>query len=325
MATGVDSWSQTASSNASADSSVNWAEGMSPASVNDSSRAGMASVAKWRDDNNGSLLTGGSSTAYTVTTNQGFASYSALNGRSLTIRFNATSGAAPTLAVDGLAAKVIRIDATTAPSTGAIRANSIHRLTYDNALQIWIVHSGHSLVEPGRISPHAASSAPNGWLLCDGSAVSRTTYADLFAIISTTYGTGNGSTTFNVPDLRGRVAVGKDNMGGTAASRVTSAICGIAGNTLGASGGDQRMQEHNHDVDENGGHSHDLRAANTAGSATTLVDRYISNWGNVWTQFPDSNMGATTTEETGIEIENEGDGSSQNVQPSLILNYIIKT
>jgi microcystin-dependent protein len=54
---------------------------------------------------------------------------------------------------------------------------------------------------------------PSGWLLCDGSAVSRTTYAALFAAIGTTYGAGNGSTTFNVPDLRGRTPVGADPTG----------------------------------------------------------------------------------------------------------------
>jgi microcystin-dependent protein len=54
----------------------------------------------------------------------------------------------------------------------------------------------------------AGSTAPTGWLLCNGAAVSRTTYSDLFAVISTTYGTGNGSTTFNVPDLQRRFPLG---------------------------------------------------------------------------------------------------------------------
>lgn len=60
----------------------------------------------------------------------------------------------------------------------------------------------------GIIFPYAGSSAPDGFLLCDGSAVSRATYADLFALIGTTYGAGDGSTTFNVPDLRGSVIIG---------------------------------------------------------------------------------------------------------------------
>ena len=64
------------------------------------------------------------------------------------------------------------------------------------------------IVPPGMLAPYAGKTAPEGWLLCDGSAVSRTAYADLFAVIGTTYGAGNGSTTFTLPDLRGRVAAG---------------------------------------------------------------------------------------------------------------------
>jgi hypothetical protein len=74
MATGLVSWSQTAANNATADTNVNWAEGQAPSSVNDSGRGMMASLAKWRDDNAGSLVTAGTSTAYTLTTNQVFAS-----------------------------------------------------------------------------------------------------------------------------------------------------------------------------------------------------------------------------------------------------------
>lgn len=62
--------------------------------------------------------------------------------------------------------------------------------------------------EVGEIKPFAGSTIPTGWLLCDGSAVSRTTYSELFTVIGTTYGTGDGSTTFNLPDLRDRFMVG---------------------------------------------------------------------------------------------------------------------
>jgi microcystin-dependent protein len=83
----------------------------------------------------------------------------------------------------------------------------------------------------GMISPYAGSTAPTDWQLCYGQAISRTTYSSLFAIISTTYGVGDGSTTFNVPDLRGRTIAGIDNMGGTDAGRLSTA------NTLGTSTG----------------------------------------------------------------------------------------
>ncbi len=66
------------------------------------------------------------------------------------------------------------------------------------------------LVAPGSAEIYFGAIAPDGWLLCDGASISRTTYAELFAVLGTTYGTGNGTTTFNVPDMRGRVPVGCD-------------------------------------------------------------------------------------------------------------------
>ena len=83
----------------------------------------------------------------------------------------------------------------------------------------------------GEIDDFAGSAAPAGCLLCDGTAVSRSTYWKLFSVIGTVFGAGDGTTTFNVPDLRGRVGVGADNMGGTDAGRLSSA------NTLNTSGG----------------------------------------------------------------------------------------
>ena len=102
-----------------------------------------------------------------------------------------------------------------------------------------------SFMPIGGVIPFAGTSAPTGWLLCDGSEVSRSTYANLFAVVSTVYGVGNGTTTFNTPDLRGRAIFGKDNMGGSTASRVT-ATSGVTGTTLGAVGGDERQQGHTH-------------------------------------------------------------------------------
>lgn len=83
----------------------------------------------------------------------------------------------------------------------------------------------------GVISAYAGSSAPSGWLMCDGSAVSRTTYATLFAIISTTYGVGDGSTTFNLPFLNGRSIIGA----GTAATKIAT-FASRASNVITATG-----------------------------------------------------------------------------------------
>jgi len=89
----------------------------------------------------------------------------------------------------------------------------------------------------GFIDAFAGGTPPPGWLFCDGTAISRGTYAALFAIIGTTFGAGDGSTTFNLPDLRGRVIAGRDDMGGAAANRLTNGVAGFVGTTLGASGG----------------------------------------------------------------------------------------
>jgi len=81
-------------------------------------------------------------------------------------------------------------------------------LTTVASVPTWQAASASTL-PAGMLVPYGGSTAPSGWLLCDGVAVSRTTYATLFAVVGTSYGAGDGSTTFNLPDMQGRVAVGK--------------------------------------------------------------------------------------------------------------------
>lgn len=241
MATGVATWSTTAASNATADSSVNWAEGQAPSSINDSARAEMASVAKWRDDISGTITTAGTSTAYTATSNQSFASLSAMNGQIICIIPHATSGADPTLAVDGLTAKQIRTATGVNVPTGTLVQGTPYQLVYYSSAGEFILMgfaANPYLVPIGALLDYSASTAPNSsFVLPYGQAVSRTTYATYFAMVSTTFGVGDGSTTFNVPDLRGRVVAGLDNMGGSSANRLTNADDGLNGDTLGATGG----------------------------------------------------------------------------------------
>ena len=152
MANGVPVWSMTAASNSTADDSINWAEGQAPSSVNDSARAMMARVAEWYADTSGNLVLGGTSTAYTLTTNNVFASL--IDGAIVTARVNATSGAAPTLAVDGLTAKQIRGVYGTNIPTGALQINSVHSFVYDSTDDAWIVHGffSQSSLEDGTVS-----------------------------------------------------------------------------------------------------------------------------------------------------------------------------
>lgn len=112
------------------------------------------------------------------------------------------------------------IDAAVAAETAARNAAIVAAI----AAALASLGSG---IPAGTIAPYAGSTAPTGWLLAYGQAVSRTgNTAGLFAAIGTQYGAGDGSTTFNLPDLRGRVLAGKDDMGGTAAGRMTVTLTG---------------------------------------------------------------------------------------------------
>ena len=157
-------------------------------------------------------------------------------------------------------------------------------------------------VPAGSVIPYAGSTAPSGWLLSYGQAISRSTYAALFTIIGTTYGIGDGSTTFNVPDLRGRLVAGQDDMGGTSADRLTGQSGGVDGDTLGASGG---AETHTLTIAEMPAHTHNMLIREFAGGggAGDVVD-------------------GSTPKATG---STGGDDPHNNVQPTFILNYIIKT
>jgi microcystin-dependent protein len=161
------------------------------------------------------------------------------------------------------------------------------------------------LMPTGSIMSFAGSSAPTGYLLCDGAAISRSTYSTLFGVLATTYGSGDGSSTYNIPDLRGRVIAGQDDMGGSSANRLTGLTGGVDGDVLGGSGG---TETHTLSTAEMPSHVHDT--GNIAGTGPYAESGDISG-GSVAQNL--------TTLPTG------GGGAHNNVQPTFILNYIIKT
>lgn len=174
----------------------------------------------------------------------------------------------------------------------------------------------NALVPTGSMAPYAGSTAPAGWIFCNGQAISRTTFASLFAVIGTTYGAGDGSTTFGLPDLRGRTIFGRDDMGGSVTNRITTAGSGINGVQLGAAGGSQFMHGHTHTVTDPG-HTH------TAPGQTGT--NYAAGSNTVGSSTPTNTSYMTSSATTGITLSTTGTGTSQNMPPAIILNWIMKT
>lgn len=143
MATaGLPLWSTTAATNANADPAANFAEGMAPSALNDSIRAAMASVAKWRDDLYGitaGLSTGGTATAFTVSTNSTYATAAVMSGAIFTIIPHTDSGAAPTLAVDGLTARALNSATGVAIETGSLKSGTPYFVRYKHSSTEFLV------------------------------------------------------------------------------------------------------------------------------------------------------------------------------------------
>jgi microcystin-dependent protein len=323
-------WSQAASADATADSTINWAEGQAPSSINDSARAMMAATAKYRDDIAGALVTTGTATAYAVSSYEVFDSLAHLNGQMIAFTPHVTNGATVTLNVDLLGAKPLRSAPNVELPAGTIIQGTPYVATYNNGDGAFYLHGcfgspylipiGGSLDYWGTTAPNSSFAFPNG------QAISRTTYATLFTLLGTTYGTGDGSTTFNLPDCRGRVTAKLDNMGGTAASRLTTSYFGANASNLGAVGGGEshtltiaEMPVHSHaNTLSDPGHSHTYQAPQ-------VVPGLVPGG-----SFPavGGGVGATTVgAATGITINNANAGSGGAhaiVQPTIVCNYIMR-
>jgi microcystin-dependent protein len=169
------------------------------------------------------------------------------------------------------------------------------------------------------------TTAPSGYLLCNGDAISRTTYSNLFAVTSTTYGSGDGLTTFNLPNLKGKVPVGFNSSetefdalgetGGAKTVTLTSAQSGVPAHSHANTLTDPT-------------HSHIAQSfLNDTGSGANALQRANVASGDI--SF--NSAGLTTSESTGVTITNVNNTAANaasahnNLQPYIVLNYIIKT
>jgi prepilin-type N-terminal cleavage/methylation domain-containing protein len=176
------------------------------------------------------------------------------------------------------------------------------------AVNMTVTPPGAALAIPtGMIMSWTAPVVPDGWLMCAGQAVSRVQRARLFAVIGTTYGAGDGTTTFNLPDLRGRTVVGLDHMGGTHAGVVTGAWGSSVGGTFGE-------EKHTLTTSEIPAHNHQATVYGTGYSNSHWNTAYFSAAGRI-------NEGSGTA----TILSGGGSGGAHNtVQPSMALYWIIR-
>jgi microcystin-dependent protein len=212
---------------------------------------------------------------------------------------------------------------------------------------------GGGLVMPtGAMLEYAGSAAPTGWLLCNGAAISRTVYAALFAVLGTAYGAGDGSTTFNLPDRRGKFSVGVDGTytrgstgGATSGTTSSNGSHNHGGNTGSTTLTTAQIPAHNHSVNDSG-HQHwsgvnnggggDYYGASTPANRTNNPSARYSLLGGITSDT--SHL--TSFSNSGISINNTGGGGGHDhtissdgahthtvatVPPYLASNFIIKT
>lgn len=194
----------------------------------------------------------------------------------------------------------------------------------------------------GSILQWSTNSAPSKWLICDGSAVSRTTYDDLFAVIGETYGNGDGSTTFNVPDLRARVPVGKgtnvdgnnlsaafETLGATSYVINAETLNGEYETTITHTITNEEMPPHRHwlPIDGGGNAGAGYYGITQGGQAHTSVAAQSTHQRSTYYAGGASNDSGDSSNGTQSTTKGSNDPMSipaQNVQPFIVLNYIIK-
>lgn len=223
----IYNWSLTASDNASADRFINWSEGQSPHTVNNSARGMMQRVREYLSDIGGALDSHFEIDHHQQQTIIGLTSSSSLshyiNGLALRFKAKESNVGITTVRLNNLIGKsVYKASETgvTAVVGGEIQRGCVYTVVYDEEISGWQllnptlrrVFDFHRL-PTGFIGIFAMERLPDGWLPCDGSAYSRDTYHNLFATIGTMWSQGGDETTFNVPDLRGMFLRGFDYSG----------------------------------------------------------------------------------------------------------------
>lgn len=361
MSSGVYCWSIVPANNATADSAINLRDNQAPSTVKLDLRALMAQIAKDKADTNGSITTGGTSTAYTITTNTDISGETSVpDGFEVAATLHADNGAAPTLAVDGHTAAPITFELGFAPAAGSLRSTSIQRFVWKPADSQWrlVGSTARDNTATGAEVNYWGATLPGGYVWANGTTIGNASsnasgranadcsalFSKLWMALANTeaaiYDSAGSTTTrgldaasdfaankaISLPDRRDRLAVGKGTMGGaTAAGRIlnTSPVS-LDTSTLGKAAGADRETLITSQIPA---HNHNV----TDPGHTHTFSRYNQNV-TAYTNAPggvradgSSDSPSTGSSTTGISIQNAGGGGAHNnLPPVIVCNVIIK-
>jgi microcystin-dependent protein len=307
----------------------------------------LASTATVREDLAGAIVTGGTSTAYTVASFRKFDTLTRLHGNAIAFTPHVTNGATVTLNVDGLGAKPLRLAPGVELQSNTLIAGTPYTALYNHSDQVFYLHilgsNAYGIPLAGGLDFWGLTTPSSAFAFPAGQAISRSTYAALFALIGTTYGAGDGSTTFNLPDKTGRVSAMKEAV----ASRLTATYFGGNSANLGAVGGvEQRTLELGHlpaNITARNASQNIQVSYTVAASKQFTISAAVGNWtpavgngGSINTPTGTGGFsGLSTIDPSGnndinVTANNTGSnaaGGAKNlptVQPTIVCNYIMR-
>jgi microcystin-dependent protein len=330
-------WSQTAALNANADSTCPFPEGMAPSALNDGTRGMMAAVAKYRDDIAGAIVTTGTPNFYSLSSYQAFDNATDMNGKLIAFTPHVTNAGTATLNVDGLGGKPLRSGPGVELQPGTIIQGTPYTALYNNTDGAFYLRgfygNPYNIPLLGGIDFWGFTAPNSSFVFPVGQAISRTVYAAAFALVGTAFGAGDGSTTFNLPDKRGRVSAGIDSMGGIAANQ-------LPGYGLGSMGGEQThaltvgeippLAVNGTTGQDSPDHTHSLNGGlnfvvGNGGGATSPGGSAYTSLVNGSTTISSVSSGASARHTHSFGAFTNGGGQAHNnVQPTIACNYIMR-